>query len=70
MPVPNWHAVGENIQYLAAMGVTSYFGESDNGAGHIAEMDELRAQMAAQHASEASAMRAELSSAKEMVRAA
>jgi hypothetical protein len=43
MPVPNWHAVGENIQYLAAMGVTSYFGESDHGAGHIAEMNELRA---------------------------
>ena len=43
MPVPNWHAVGQNLRYLTGVGVSSFFGECDHGAAHIAEMDELRA---------------------------
>ena len=43
MPFPNWRTVGQNLQHYSSMGVSSYFGESDHGAGHIAEMSELRA---------------------------
>eukprot|EP01052_Picozoa_sp_SAG31_P043906 SAG31_NODE_7470_length_1681_cov_1.360303_2_plen_273_part_01 len=43
MPFPNWKAVGISLNSYSKMGVSSYFGESDHGAGHIAEMSELRA---------------------------
>ena len=43
MPVPNWETVGTNLQFYSSVNVTQYFGESIHGAGHIAEMNELRA---------------------------
>ena len=43
MPFPNWKVVGQNLRTYSKMGVSSYFGESDHGARHIAEMSELRA---------------------------
>lgn len=43
MPVPNWETVATNLQFYSSVNVTQYFGESIHGAGHVAEMNELRA---------------------------